>query len=83
MFDFLFRTDLRGASDSFIALEPVDPENLQGEWEMTLRQSAETPVKIDWTVEGPGEVSKVDSNRFRLSPPPGGWVLPEWSSELY
>ena len=77
-FEFVFRTDLRGAVDTFITIRPVDPEDSAGEWEVRLTSPSESGVVIDWKVEGPASVSKVGVNRYRLSPPEGGWELPEW-----
>ncbi len=77
-FEFVFRTDLCGAVDTFITKRPVDPENSGGEWEVSLESPSESGVGIDWTVEGPASVSKVGANRYRLSPSEDGWELPEW-----
>lgn len=77
-FEFEFQTDLRGAVDTFITMKPAEPEEFEGDWEISLRSPTESGVQIEWVVEGPGSVSKLGLNRYRLSPPEGGWELPEW-----
>jgi len=77
-FEFVFRTDLRGAVDTFITMRPVDSENSERDWEVSLLSPSGSGVEIEWTVNGPASVSKLGVNRYRLSPPEGGWELPEW-----
>jgi hypothetical protein len=77
-FELVFRTDLRGAVDTFITMRPADSENSRGDWEVSLLSPSGSGVAIEWAVEGPAGVEKLEVNRYRLSPPPAGWQLPEW-----
>ena len=60
-------------------LRPVLYEEPKGDWELTLELPKELNGSIE--IESAGRVRRVDDRHFILSPPRGGWDLPEWVDE--
>ena len=77
-FEIELETDLVGGAESFLLMTPVDREKLEGDWTLKVSLPPGWSRNTRIEVKGPDGEAGQDGTNYRLSPPAGGWELPEW-----